>query len=177
MRWMYDAAYPPKNPPHWHVAAGYIGGDTPHVWTKAEWDAQWAPRRLPIFTHTGADTAQAAQGDAELILRALHDLGVPKGSSVALDGEMRIFTQYLGTLDRLIWAGGHPLIDYNSLSVILKNPRTRGGRWSADWNEKLELDHGSAIVATQCFSDTQLGKPWDMSVIEDVVPLWHAPGR
>src|SRR3979411_1192168 len=29
VRWMYDASTPPPNPPHWHVAAGYIGGGTP----------------------------------------------------------------------------------------------------------------------------------------------------
>ena len=63
MRWMYDASTPPPNPPHWHVAAGYIGGDTPHVWTQAEWNAQWFPCRLPIFVHTGADTSADAPPD------------------------------------------------------------------------------------------------------------------
>ena len=52
MRRMYDAAYPPSNPPHWDAAAGYIGGDTPHVWTAAEWARQPVRYRLPIFVRS-----------------------------------------------------------------------------------------------------------------------------
>jgi hypothetical protein len=181
MRWMYDAAYPPKNPPHWHVCAGYIGGDTPHVWSKAEWDAQWAPRRLPIWTAANrSDTAQAAEADAGEILRRLHNLGVPRGCSVVADTEMLVYSAYITTLDRLVHQGGYLLMQYGSLSVILKNPDTRGGRWSADWTGwggSLQLDHGSRIVATQRASADQMGTQYDASVIEDVVPLWHAPGR
>jgi hypothetical protein len=181
MRWMYDAAYPPKNPPHWHVAAGYIGGDTPHVWTKAEWDAQWSPRRLPIWTASNrSDDAGAAANDAGAILAKLRELGVPPGSSVALDTEMRIYTAYVAALNGLLGQHHYPLIQYGSLSVILKNPKTSGGRWSADWTGwagDLHLDHGSGIVATQRASADQMGTKYDASVIEDVVPLWHAPGR
>jgi hypothetical protein len=35
---MFDASTPPASaPPGYRAVAGYIGGDTPHVWTGAEW--------------------------------------------------------------------------------------------------------------------------------------------
>ena len=36
---MWDASTPPASVPGgpWDAAAGYIGGDTPHIWTVAEW--------------------------------------------------------------------------------------------------------------------------------------------
>jgi hypothetical protein len=37
---MFDAAFPPGKPyPGAGAVAGYIGGNTPHVWTTAEWNA------------------------------------------------------------------------------------------------------------------------------------------
>lgn len=56
---MYDAAYPPANPPHWDAAAGYIGGDTPHVWSAAEWRAQPVRYWLPIYVRSNPTSALA----------------------------------------------------------------------------------------------------------------------
>ncbi len=62
MRRMWDAAFPPASPPKWEAVAGYIGGNTPHVWTDQEWARQQARWRLPIFTrsHDGDPSADAA---------------------------------------------------------------------------------------------------------------------
>ena len=48
----YDAAYPPAKPPAADGVCIYIGGDTPHVWTLAEIEAQPARYRLPIFVRS-----------------------------------------------------------------------------------------------------------------------------
>lgn len=173
MRWMYDAATPPPIPPHWHVAAGYIGGDTPHVWTEAEWDAQWSPCRLPIFVHTGADTSADAESDARSIVDALHRLRVPRNASVVVDTETGTYHTYLTVLSERLWAERYSLINYGSLSFVTQNAKTHGGRWAADWTGVLEMAPGDDIVATQCISAAQLGRPYDMSVIDGNVPLWR----
>lgn len=173
MRWMYDASIPPQNPPHWHVAAGYIGGDTPHVWTAAEWDAQWSPRRLPIFVHTGADTGADAEGDAKAILAQLGKLRVPRGCSVAVDTEEGIYGDYLTVLSQRLWAERYSLINYGSLAFVVKNATTHGGRWAADWTGSIGMVPGDDIVATQWISASQLGTVYDASVIDGNVPLWR----
>lgn len=176
MRWMYDASTPPPNPPHWHVAAGYIGGNTPHVWTRAEWDAQWSPCRLPIFVHTGADTVADAEADARSILAELGRLKVPGNTSVVVDTETGIYHPYLTTLSERLWARRYSLINYGSLSYVIQSAKTHGGRWAADWTDNIFTGVGVAghndIVAVQWASAVQRGLPYDSSIIEGNVPLW-----
>lgn len=179
LRWMYDASTPPASPPHWHVAAGYIGGDTPHVWTKAEWLAQPAPELLPIFTASNrADSAAAAVTDNGAIHAALEALGVPYGATVVVDIETRVYTAYLEELNELLlhqW----PLMVYGSLSTVVHNPLTSGGRWAADWTDLvstgIELVGTDGIKAAQIADDRMLGRPWDWSLIDSSVPLWAKP--
>src|SRR6266536_1905062 len=84
---MWDAALPPASPPKWEAVAGYIGGNTPHVWTDQEWARQQARWRLPIFTrsHDGDPSADAAHA-----IRWMTAHHVPKGVCVALDFETRV---------------------------------------------------------------------------------------
>lgn len=178
LRWMYDAAYPPAWPPRWYCAAGYIGGDTPHVWTPREWEAQTATFRLPIWTADNrVNSPASAAADAPLILAKLEELGVPPGRAVALDGEMRIFPAYLEELNELLAA--YRLVDYGSLSFVTANPITSGGRWAADWTNRIAdavaLAGHMGIRAVQWASADMRGTPWDWSVIDDSLPLWAAP--
>jgi hypothetical protein len=176
-RWMYDAAVPPARPPHWYAVAGYIGGDTPHVWTAAEWAAQLAPHRLPIWTADNRlNSPASAAADAPQILAKLEELGVPPGVTVALDGETRIFPAYLEELNELVRP--YLLMDYGSLSFVTSNPVTSGGRWAADWTDRIAdgvalLGH-QAIAAVQWADDVARGTPYDWSVIQESVPLWRA---
>lgn len=176
LRWMYDAAYPPPHPPHWHVAAGYIGGDTPHVWTPEEWAAQWAPYRLPIYTASNReDTEAAAVIDAGIIHRALTDLAVPEGVTIAVDIETRVYTVYLETLNRAVTP--YHLLTYGSFSTLIQNPQTSAGRWAADWTDDIfkgvDLLNEDRLTAVQWASDVQRGLPYDSSIIIGTLPLWH----
>lgn len=185
LRWMYDASTPPANPPRWYCVGGYAGGDTPHAWTREEWDAQPAPARLPIWTRTNApDDVQAGRDDAAAFLEALHALAVPAGATVAVDTETVIYRAgYLQGLDAGLGNGKvHPLLNYGSFTYVIQNAATSGGRWAADWlgfNDggfnvaETELLARHRIVAVQLASDKMLGKGWDASVIEQSVPLWH----
>jgi hypothetical protein len=172
MKLMYDAAYPPAAPPKWPVVAGYIGGDTPHVWTDAEWDAQPAQYRLPIFVHTGPDDASAGDSDAKLIVGWLGQHQVPAGSSVVIDTETNTYTGYLTAMDTAVSAAGYKLVNYGSLNFVVSNPLTSGGRWTADWTGIEHIDDLTGVVATQWASATQLGTAYDASVCDDEMPLW-----
>lgn len=175
LRWMYDASVPPVPAPLLYAAGGYIGGDTPHVWTEAEWDAQPAAFRLPIFTASNReDIACAAGEDAWEIRNLLAALGVGESFTVAVDIETRVYSVYLQALNTYLWP--RPLMVYGSLSTLLRNPLTSGGRWAADWTGNIDiavddigLDH---IDAFQWASAGQLGKPYDLSAISSAVPLW-----
>jgi hypothetical protein len=180
LRWMYDASTPPKNPPHWHVAAGYIGGDTPNVWTLAEWKAQPAPYLLPIWTASNRDdTAADAGEDAWGIIKKLSSLGVPGPVTVALDIETAVYSTYLLALNDFL--APHKLMTYGSLSSLVRNSATSGGRWAGDWTDNIniatDLIGTDDIVALQYANSQMTGHPWDHSLIEDTVLLWKNPGN
>lgn len=177
LRWMYDASTPPSDPPKWYAVAGYIGGDTPHVWTEAEWNAQSAKYRLPIYTATGRDDTVAAAGpDAWNIYHALKNLGVPSNCSVAIDIETDVYITYLQALE--VFLEEWKVIVYGSLSTLLQCAETSGGRWAGDWTDNIDtavqMDGTENIVALQWASATMLGKSYDASVIEETIPLWSA---
>jgi hypothetical protein len=47
---MFDARVPPASAPAgYRAVAGYIGGDTPHVWTDDEWKRFGSLPKLPIW--------------------------------------------------------------------------------------------------------------------------------
>lgn len=58
------------------VTAGYIGGDTPHVWTADDWSV-WKTRfRIPIWVRSNPGQVDATQ-DANDCVAALQALGAP----------------------------------------------------------------------------------------------------
>jgi hypothetical protein len=165
----YDASTPPARPPTWEIAAGYIGGDTPYVWTREDWDRQPARYRLPIFTRSnlgGDPETDVAAAEAKLA-----ELGAPPGRMVAWDGETAQLGAYLTRVQDIIT---RPVLDYGSLSAVLRNPRTRGGRWSADWTDVAHIDADPYVVGTQWASATMLGAGCDASVFHDSIAamLW-----
>jgi hypothetical protein len=167
VRRMWDAAFPPASPPAWEAVAGYIGGNTPHVWTDAEWARQKARWRLPIFTRSrGGDPAADARHATDWLTRHR----VPKGAVVALDYETRVDAGYLRAFDAAVQRAGWRVMLYGSLSTVLRNPKPSGGYWVAQWTNVPHLYPGSA--ATQYGGDVTLGKPWDASLVADSTPLW-----
>ena len=135
---MYDAAFPPSNPPPWDVVAGYVGGDTPNIWTLAEWNSQPARYRLPIFTRSNPDTHSPTQ-DAAAMLAGLANLKASKGCLTALDFETAINGPYVLAYDKAMVAGGHPVVIYGSESFVLQNPKPSGGYWVAKYDAVKSL--------------------------------------
>lgn len=167
---MYDAAYPPAHPPAYPVVAGYLGGDTPHVWTLAEWSHQPARFRLPIWVRSNPGQVDP-HTDAVHALAAAHLLGVPHGSTIALDFETAIDAAYVKTFDQVLGDAGYKVMLYGSASSVRHNPQPSGGYWVANWTGTPHLETGA--VATQWTN----GSGYDSSLIVSTVPLWdsHPP--
>ena len=76
---MWDASTPPAVlPPGFDAAAGYIGGDTPHVWTGAEWMRLGSLPKLPIWVQSGPQAVHA-EAEAGAALRQLYRIGARPG--------------------------------------------------------------------------------------------------
>ena len=162
---MYDAAYPPAHPPAWPVAAGYLGGNTPHVWSLVEWQHQPARYRLPIWVRSNPDAVNDA-ADAAAAAKAAKALGVPHGATIALDFETTVNAPYVQTFDETLKAAGYRVMLYGSASSVRHNPEPSGGYWVANWTGTAHMDAGAA--ATQWTN----GTGYDSSLISSAVPLW-----
>lgn len=180
LRKMWDAAYPMKvveyGIPNWSCAALYIGGNTPHVATDAEWDRVSGPGRaaryrLPIFTrsHDGDPVA-----DAKFSVGWLKGHGVPAGSTLALDYEARVDGVYLRAFDKIVVAAGYKTMVYGQLSTILDNPKPSGGYWIAHWTGTAHMEPGAA--ATQWSGSGPFGGAYDPNLVADSTPLWDTQG-
>ncbi len=173
MRRMYDASVPPVNPPDWEIVAGYIGGDTPRIWTNAQWDSQPVPFRLPIFTRNiGGDPFL----DAEYVNRWMSQHKVPLDCFVALDFETRVDRSYLLNFDGAVkW----PVMVYGSKSTVTKNPEPSGGYWVADWPPPGVQPTPHLVswsMATQYSNSRPFGGAYDASLVSDDATLWQVKG-
>jgi len=169
---MYDAAYPPT-PPNVDVVAGYIGGNTPHIWTDTEWAASGKRWRLPIFTRSHDGDPKA---DAAFCVAWLRDHKVPKGVTLALDFETRVDGTYLNTFDAGVVGAGWKVMVYGSLTYVIKNPEPSSGYWAAHWTNVPHICGAAGVVATQWGGDVILNKPYDLNLVSDSVPLWDTQG-
>lgn len=170
MKSMYDAAYPPATPPACDVVAGYLGGDTLHVWTKAEWNSQPARYRLPIWTRSNPGSAAQGAAEGAQAVGRVGLLGMPQGAAIALDYEMAVDDPYLEAFDGVVTHAGYKTLLYGSLSTVEGNVKPSAGFWIAHYTGTPHLEHAS--TATQYVNDVMLGKPWDLSMVDDTLVLW-----
>jgi hypothetical protein len=132
---MFDAAYPPASAfPGCQAVAGYIGGNTPHVWQLSEWDSFADLVQFPIWTgYLEADPGL----HAEQCAAAMHALGwkpgAPNRRGVILDEETQVDGPWVDTFAAGIWAAGYQTFVYGSLATVMQNP-PKEGYLVADWN-------------------------------------------
>jgi len=158
---MWDASTPPPNvPPGFDAAAGYIGGDTPHVWTRDEWARLGKLPKLPIWVQSVPTTAARAQAEAFVALEQLYHIGCPTGHAVALDLETAVDPAYVTAFGAVMrWAGFRTWV-YGSRSTVFGNPAL-DGYWVADYTGAPHFPAGPTVRACQW----QAGKLIDRSVI------------
>lgn len=163
----YDAAYPPGTPPAGDtVVLGYLGGDTPHAWTKGEWDTQPARYRIGIWTRS--NPTGSGQGNAEGIAAAAawQALGATPGSLIGLDFETAINGPYVTAFDAAVTAAGFKVALYGSTSTLFQNPKPSGGYWPADLTGIPHLYPGT-LLTQYAFESA-----WDDDTISAAAVLW-----
>lgn len=125
---MSDASTPPEHVPAGvQAVAGYIGGNTPHVWTAAEWRRFGHLKKHPYWVGAGRPNDSAAgEDDALNALARLYTLHVPRGIPLSLDMETEVSPAYVSGFGGVLkWAGYFPWV-YGSASTVFKNPSLDG---------------------------------------------------
>jgi hypothetical protein len=163
---MSDASSPPEDVPgDTHIVAGYIGGNTGHVWTREQWAHFGRLKKLPIFVRNSSTLGNGSRAsgvdDAFAALRMLDDLRVPKGSTVVYDMETLIYGALAGDFWLTLRKYGYYTWLYGSARYVLQNPPC-SGYWAADWDDVPKLYHGQHVVAKQYAANVD---GWDLSVV------------
>jgi hypothetical protein len=168
----FDAAYPPTAGPSPNtnkVVALYIGGDTPHVATLAQWNAQPQRYRLPIFTRSNP-ASNDPHVDSAAAIAKLKAIGCPpSGRLTLLDYETAVNAAHLTAYDSDMVAAGYLVMVYGSKDTVFRNPKPSGGYMAADWTGAPHMVPGSA--ATQ-YDDTGGSGAWDDDEFLASLPFW-----
>lgn len=169
---MYDAVYPQHlTPSDYQVVAGYCGGDTPHVWSRAEWDSTSQRYRLPIWVRSNP-AGHDGYAEAREFNAVLDSIGCPHGVTVGLDYETAVDNTYLLDFQETMWTLRRCVTAlYGSLSTVIQNHKPNGGYWIADWDNIQNFPDG-------CVAHQYKNHPnYDSSVVSDSVVLWDTkPG-
>jgi hypothetical protein len=145
---MWDGSTPVPVLPKWlKVVAGYIGGDTPHVWTYAEWKACGDRKRLPIWVNDKS-TPQDGRVDGWAIVQRCYALRIAKGSPVVVDMETSVDPIYLLNAQAILHWAGYKVWVYGSNGTVQKNPAC-DGYFVATLDGVPSMVAGPSVRATQ----------------------------
>jgi len=169
---MWDASTPDFKPPTWLKAvSGYIGGDTPHIWTPQEWAGMGRIKKLPIWVRSNPNIS-LAWNDGWAILQRLYVLGVPKLSPVVLDLETAVDPAYVLGVHRIIHEFGYLLWVYGSQGFVFGNPAC-DGYWVATLDGVAQMVHHRHVVATQYVDRGQEDTSLVLrSAVDSVMQTW-----
>ncbi len=163
----YDSAEPLAHPPGGDIVAFYGGGDTPHVWTLAEIEAQPTRYRLPIWVRSNPlTTGISVTVDVENFLIYLAKIGCSKGVATALDLETSVAPNYVSIFGQLMHAEGYLVLPYGSSGSLYENP-VLDGYW-------VDLP-GAKAIPRNCIGVQYSqggGGAWDNDWFLDSVPFW-----
>jgi hypothetical protein len=169
---MFDAAFPPATGyPGAAAAAGYIGGRTPHIWTRAEWDRFAGLYQLPIWT---ADFSQDPIRSAAAAADAAEALGwiahhSPAWRAIVVDGEAVIDEPWIRAFGKELQVRGFLCWPYLSLSALAGDP-AGFTVWLADWDGFAGLEGGPEVIAHQYRPGVRWGGSLvDLSVVSAAV--------
>lgn len=148
---VFDASIPPGSAPgNMTGVLGYIGGNTPHIWTPAEWQPFAHLRQFPIWVPflDGDPVAQGADAATEAKRRgwAAH---LPKDETrvIVIDLETAQVPEFYAAMAAAIITAGFVPVCYGSLSTVLGNAAT--AVWAADWDGITSLPPGQVIHGVQ----------------------------
>lgn len=173
----YDAAFPPTKPyPGTRIVGGYLGGATPHEWTRKEWERASAGgtlRSLGIWTgYLEGDPI----GHANEAIKAAESLGwrvrpTHDERLICLDKETQEDRAWVAAFARQLAGHGFLCLEYRSLSAIEADPSPLNvWNWAADWNVPLNLRAVPREVGQQIRANVEFdGTTVDLSVFTEFV--------
>lgn len=157
------------------VIAGYVGGDTPHVWTVDEWNqfltVNPSMRFLPIFVDdkasfpSGTDLAMAAV--AAVRVRGWAPFQ-PNRRVIVIDAEENTNYEYYAEASDAIWSAGFVMVQYRSAGsvgnaqqnppdltwvAVPGQPKPRAMIWAGYqylWSKEWDTDVFSEYVFNSC---------------------------
>jgi hypothetical protein len=174
---MFDAAYPPQQPyPGCQAVAGYIGGNTPHVWALDEWLRFSHLVQFPIWTGYAENDAA---GHGQQCAATMHRMGWRPGDSnrraVILDEETQVDAAWVDAFSTQIWDAGYQTFVYGSLATVLQVP-PKEGYLVADWTGVPAIPPYHNVVGCQYQANIAWdGTQVDLSVITEAM-LAHGGG-
>ena len=170
---MFDASTPPAEPyPGCAAVAGYIGGNTPHVWTLAEWQRFGELRQLPIWVYGQGSTSAVGEGftAADRAVKLGWKPDLPAGTLkhrrvIVLDMETDIDAPFVRGFAAEVHRQGFGCWVYGSKATVYSDPHV-DGYWVALWDGKASLEALPDAVAHQFAAEV----PWgggavDLSVV------------
>jgi hypothetical protein len=184
---MYDASVPPVKPyPGCGAVAGYIGGNTPHIWTHKEWNAASDDGRLPtlpIWVAFGEDDPELRAHQAAAAAKALgwaaHHGPPGKWRAIVADVEDVSERAWLAAFGHQLQREGFLCWPYMSASVLPSDPPGYSA-WIAEWNGQDGVPPVHDVIAHQYAHDL----PWegttvDLSAVYDSAldSFGHGPRR
>jgi hypothetical protein len=168
---MYDAAFPPAAPyPGCGAVAGYIGGNTPHVWTLNEWNLASSGGQLPQLPIWVGYEETDPVGHAKEAAAAATGLGWapfhgPKDGStwraIVADVEDVAETAWLTAFGTALRAEGYLCWPYMSADVLSSDPPGYQV-WLARWDGQASVPAIHNVVAHQFAHDL----PWRSTTVD-----------
>lgn len=165
----FDAAFPPAAAyPGCQVVAGYIGGNTPHVWSLAEWLRFSSLRQIPIWVANLNPGAASGTAQGQAAAAAAHALGwkdhAANPRAIVLDMETWINPGFVTSFAQAVHAAGYITWVYGSASTVIHDPAC-GGYWAASWDGIETLENMPNVVGHQYKADVSYqGTQVDLSV-------------
>lgn len=166
---MFDASVPPSSAyPGAQAVAGYIGGNTPHVWTPAEWQRFADLSQFPVWVgYLEGDPLGHATDAAAAMGRLGWSPFAANRRAVLLDFETEVDPPWIDTFAGEIWQSGYQTFIYGSESTIVGNPG-KEGRWIALYDGTPDIPNVPAAIGHQYRANVPWGNTQvDLSVITD----------
>ncbi len=159
----YDASIPPASAPdHSQFALGYLGGNTPHVWTLEEWNEASNHGEIPVGGIWTVDFTGNPYEQADAAVKAAMGLGWAYDGHrlIVLDSEVSQNVAFIRTMAKVIKRHRFVPVDYRSYDAIIAAPSGLY-EYIARWNETAGPFTSNAI-AFQIQADV----PWQYTMVD-----------